>query len=40
MGDLMTGHSAKATALSWLDKAHVSRDDSAILGHRVVKGDR
>ena len=40
MGDLMTGHSAKATALSWLDKAHVSRDDSAILGHHVVKGDR
>ena len=40
MGDLMTGHSAKATALSWLDKAHVSRDDSAILGHHVVKRDR
>ena len=40
MGDLMTGHSAKATALSWLNKAHVSRDDSAILGHHVVKSDR
>ena len=40
MGHLMTGHSAKATALSWLDKAHVSRDDSAILGHHVVKDDR
>ena len=30
MGDLMTGHSAKATALSWLDKAHVSRDDRCL----------
>ena len=40
MGDLMTGHSAKATGFSWLDKGHVSCDDSAILGHHVVKGDR
>ena len=37
-GDRITGHSAKATALSWMGKSGTDYDTQTILGHHVLVG--
>ena len=40
MGDDLTGHSCKHTALSWAGKANLHKDTCAILGHHSLKDRR